>query len=117
MKENYIITNDEMQKKGLDLNEYCLEGSLIIAVINIALELAVTKCLKMNDNFKYEQDIEKALDENQSLVNSFKKLQYRVLYNLIFVGDSDPIDKNVEDIITFDLRWGKINGFQKGIYR
>lgn len=116
MKEEYIITNEELQPKGLDLTEYTLEGTNIIAIINIALDLAITQCLKMNDNFKYSKDIEKALDDNQDLVESFKKLQFRVIYNLLFVGDVDPIDKVVENIITFDLRWGKINGFQKGYF-
>lgn len=113
MKYEYIITNQELSEKGLDLNEYALDGNYAF-IINMALELAITRILKLNDNFTSEQDIEKDLDTNQEKVNAFKKLQYRVIYNLIFVGDSDPLDINVNDIIVYDLKWGKINGFQKG---
>ena len=114
MKTDYIITNEELTEKGIDLNEYALDGTFVYAIINMALDLAITRILKLNDNFSSELDIEKELDKNEDKVKSFKKLQHRVIYNLIFVGDQDPLDRNVNDIITYDLKWGKINGFQKG---
>lgn len=113
MNTDYIITNEELSEKGFDLNEYALDGNYA-HIINMALDLAITRILNLNDNFSYESDIEMALDKNPNLVGAFKKLQFRVIYNLIFVGDNDPLDKNVNDIIVYDLKWGKINGFQKG---
>lgn len=116
MKQEYIITNDDLSKKGLDLNDYAVEGTKVEPIIYNALDLAITRVLKLNDDFHSEEDIEKTLDDNADLVKPFKKLQYRVIYNLIFLGDNDPIDKSVDDIICFDLHWGKINGFQKSIF-
>lgn len=116
MKQEYIITNAELKVKGLDLNDYAIDGAMIPAIINICFDEMITRVLKLNDKFHYEEDIEKALDENDKLVAPFKKLQFRVIYNMIFSGDDDPIDKSVEDIIVFDLRWGNINGFQKGVF-
>ena len=116
MENSYIITTQELQERGLDLNEYVLDGNLINAIINLGLDLAITRILKLNDNFYYEEDIENALNEDIRLVKPFKKLQFRVIYNLITLGDNDPIDKSCDDIICGDLRWGKINGIQKSIF-
>ena len=117
MKQEYIITDDYLQTRfGLDLNDYALDGQYVQPIIYLALEKAITRILKLNDDFHYEEDIEKTLDNDSKLVSAFFKLQHQVIYNLIFLGDNDPIDKSVDDIICFDLHWGKINGFQKSIF-
>lgn len=116
MKQEYIITFKELQERGLDLNDYALDENKSLVIIYIGLDKIVTEILKLNDNFKYEEDIEKALDEEPKLIQPFKKLQFRVIYNLIILGDNDPLDKEVDDIICCDLRWGEINGFQKRIF-
>ena len=116
MKNNYIITEEELAQRGLNLNDYALNGELIPAIIQIGLDVAITRCCYLNDNFKGEDSVELALDENQSLVSSFKKLQYRIIFNLIFMGQDDPVDLYVDTIIAHELGWGKINGFQKGIF-
>ena len=117
MKQEYIITDNYLQTRfGLDLNDYALDGQFVQPIITMALEKAITRILKLNDDFHYESDIENALDNDQNLEHAFFKLQYQVIYNLIFLGDNDPIDKSVDDIICFDLHWGKINGFQKSIF-
>lgn len=116
MNQDYIITNEELAKKGLDLNDYAIEGDKIPAIINICFDEMITRILKLNDDFKYESAIEKALDKDTNLIPAFKKLQFRVIYNMVFNGDDDPLDKTVEDIIVFDLGWGKINSFQKGVF-
>lgn len=114
MKKDYIITNDELTTDyGLNLNDYAINATMVNAIIKIALNLGITRILFLNDVFIYASDIESALDANANLVDPFKKLQYRIIYNLIFVGDKDPIDKTVDDIIGADLRWCKVNGFQK----
>lgn len=115
MKLEYIITNAELKAKGLDLNEYALDSAYTQAIINIALDLSITTILSMNDNFSYEEDIIKELDNNNKLVLPFKKLQYQIIYNLVF-SENDPINTFVRNIIAFDLKWGKINGFQKTIF-
>lgn len=116
MKKDYIITQEDLALKGLALSEYALDGSMIQPILNIALDLAISSVLQFNDTFKYEDDIEKALDKEPRLVGAFKKLQYQIIYNLIFLGDTDPINSLVERIIFADLRWGKINGWQKTLF-
>lgn len=118
MKNEYKITNDELKETyGLDLDEYALDTTFVPMILNITFEKAITRILFLNDNFSYESDIEKALDDNQSLVKPFKKLQFQIAYNLVFLGDSDPLDFQVDSIICSDLRFGKLNGWQKQVFR
>ena len=87
MKQEYIVINEYLAHRGLDLNEYALDGIYINAIIQIALDLTVTRCCFLNDTFKNGEDsVEHALDENPNLVPTFKKLQYRVVHNLIFLA-------------------------------
>ena len=116
MKQEYIVTNDYLSQKGLNLNDYALEGNLIPALINIGLDLLVTRICYLDDNKNGENDIELDLDANPGKVGSFLKAQYRVLYNLIFQNETAPTDPYVDNIIAHELGWGKINGWQKGIY-
>lgn len=117
MKTDYIITIDEVNQRGLLLQNYLTDSNLSSVFINIALGKVITRVLFFNDNFKYEKDIEKALDNDQDLLPAFKKLQFQAIYNLTFLGDENPMNADVDDIICSDLRWGKINGYQKHIWR
>jgi hypothetical protein len=117
MKKDYIITQEDLANKGLILSEYALDGSMIAPIIEIALGLAVSSILDRNDDLKGEQAIESELDNNAYLVSGFKKLQYQIIYNLIFLGDTDPINSIVERIIRADLRMCKLNGFQTALNR
>lgn len=116
MKNEYIITNQELKEKGTNLSDYVLDETFIPAIINTGLDIAITRCCFLNDNFKGEPDIELALDNKPSLVSTFKKLQYRIIYNLIHQAEREPVDIYVDTIIAHELGWGKINGFQKGIW-
>ena len=116
MKQEYVITDTEIAEKGLNLNDYVLTGDLIPAIINRALEISVTRCCFLNDNFKGTKSVEEALDSDPSKVESFKKLQFNILWNLIFTATDDPVDQYIDTIIVHELGWGKINGFQKGIW-
>lgn len=116
MKEEYKITPQDLEKKGLILSQYALDTTFIQPIIEIALGLAITRILNRNDDFKYEEDVEHELDKNPKLVEPFKKLQYQIIYNLVFLGDNDPINVTVDNIISCDLRWCKINGWQKQVY-
>ena len=116
MKTEYIVTNEYLSQKGLDLNDYALEGTLINAIINIALDLLVTRTCYLDDSKKGEKDIETYLDQNEDKVNAWFKAQYRVIYNLIFQNETSPLDPMLDNIIVFEIGLGKINGFQKGIY-
>lgn len=117
MKKEYIITNDELSTEyGLDLSTYAIDTTFVPMIIKIAFGKAVSRILHYNDNFKYEEDIEKALDNEPLLLPAFKKLQFQIIYNLIFLGDNDPIDMVVDEIICSDLRFGKINGWQKNVF-
>lgn len=116
MKPEYVITEEEIRQRGLDLNEYALDGTYIPALINRALEISVTRCCYNFDNIESEEDIEKLLDELPKKVGAFKKLQYNILWNLIFTATDDPVDVYIDTIIAHELNLGKINGVQKGIY-
>lgn len=117
MKLEYIITNEELAERGLDLNDYALTGELIPALINRGLDICVSRCCYLNDNFQNGEDsVEEALDNKPSLVKTFKKLQFNVLWNLIFTATDDPVDLYIDTIIVHELNWGKINGFQKGLW-
>lgn len=116
MKTEYIVTNEYLSQKGLDLNDYALEGTLINAIINIALDLLVTRTCYLDDSKKGEKAIEEYLDTHEDKVNAWLKAQYRVIYNLIFQNETSPLDPMLDNIIVFEIGLGKINGFQKGIY-
>ena len=117
MKKEYIITNEETALKGTDLDKYAVDSGFVLAIINNALDICVTRICFLNDNFdKGELSIEEALDKEPYKVPIFKKLQYRIIYNLIFQAEQSPIDQYVDTIITHELRWGKINGYQKGLF-
>ena len=84
MKQEYIITEDILRSDyGLILSDYALDTTYVEMIIRIALGKAVTEILYLNDNFHYESDIEKALDDEPQLVGAFVKLQYQIIYNLI----------------------------------
>ena len=116
MKNQYIITNQELAEKGLDLNDYALTGDLVPAIINLGLDICVSRCCYNFDNIGSEQELEQELDKHQEKVNAFKKLQYRVIWNLIFTATDDPVDTYVDTLIAHELNLGKINGFQKGLW-
>jgi len=116
MKNEYVVDNEYLAQKGLDLNDYALDGTLINAIINLALDLLVTRICYLDDSKKSELDIELDLDANPFKVNAFFKAQYRVIYNLIFQNETSPTDPFIDNIICHELGWGKINGWQKGIY-
>ena len=117
MKSEYVITNDNLSSRGLDLNDYALDGTFIPAIINDALDLLITRICYLNDSLNGEEDIEKYIDENPTKLNAFLKAQYRMIYNLIFMSEKDPRDNMIDDIIVYEMKLGKINGFQKGLFR
>lgn len=116
MKENYVVSNDYLSERGLDLNDYAVDGTMINAIIQLGLDLLVTRICYLDDNIKGEEGVELSLDQNEDKVDTFYKAQYRVIYNLIFQNETSPTDAFVDNIIVFELGWGKINGWQKGIH-
>ena len=116
MKPQYILTNEESAQKGLPLNDYALDGTYIPALINRALDIAITRCCYNYDEINGEEDLELALDKKPQKVSAFKKLQFQILWNLIFTATDDPVDVYIDTIIAHELNLGKINGVQKGIY-
>lgn len=129
MKEEYIITQEELALKGLQLSDYTIDDVFNNAIIELGLDICVDRICELCDNIRFESDIEEKFetiekDENnndvivvdEKLVKVFKKLQYRVIYNLIFTTEDSPIDQSIDSIISHQLNIGKINGFQKGLY-
>lgn len=115
MKNEYIVDNEYLALRGLNLNDYALDGTYT-AIILLGLDLLVTRICYLNDSFNGEEDIEKALDNEPSKLGAFLKAQYRVIYNLIFQNETSPTDPFIDNIIAHELGWSKINGWQKGIY-
>lgn len=116
MNEKYIVTDEYLKEKGLDLNDYALDGTLIPSIKNIANDILVSRVCYLDDDIKGEENIESLLGNDESKIKKYFKAQYRVIYNLIFQNETNPLDPLVDNIIVFELCWGKINGFQKGIY-
>lgn len=116
MNEKYIVTDEYLSQKGLDLNEYALDGTLIPAIKNIALDILVSRICYLDDDIKGEKSIEERLVDDEDKIATFFKAQYRVIYNLIFQNETSPLDPLLDNIIVHELGWGKINGWQKGIY-
>ena len=117
MKQEYVITYEELQQRGLNLSDYALDGTVIPAIIQIGLDIAVTRCCYLFDNIGSEDELEKALDSHQDKVSPFKKLQYRIIYNLIFKAETEPYDTYIDTIISHEINLGKINGYQKGLFQ
>lgn len=116
MEQKYIINEQELNERGLQISEYVVATTFIPAIINLALDMAITRIFALNDSIKSVKDIEDILEKDTDKQLAFKKLQYRVIYNLIFLGNNDPLDKSVDDIISGDLRLTAINGYQKRIW-
>ena len=116
MDEKYIVTNEYLSQRGLNLNDYAIDGTMINAIINLGLDLLVTRICYLNDSIKGEKDIENALGNDEQKINTFFKAQYRVIYNLIFQNETSPVDPFIDNIIAHELEMAKINGWQKGIY-
>lgn len=116
MNEKYIVTNDYLSQRGLNLNDYALEGTFVNAIIQLALDLLVTRICYLDDSIKGELDIEERLGNDEQKINTFFKAQYRVIYNLIFQNETSPVDPFIDNIIAHELEMSKINGWQKGLY-
>lgn len=117
MDSKYVITNDDLKNKGLDLNDYALDGTLIQGIIEQALDIVVIpRILYLCDNLHSESDIENALENKEDKIKAFKKLQYLAIYNMIFQAETSPIDIYFDTIISHELNIGRINSVQKGLY-
>lgn len=119
MKVEYVITNEELSEKGLDLNDYALDGIYINAIIQRGLNKLVNEMCYFGD-LKSSSQIETYLSRSdertsQDKVEAFKEAQYLVIYNMLMINDSDPFDDEVQKVIVYQLGL-KINGFQKGIF-
>ena len=123
MDEKYVVSNDYLKERGLDLNDYAVDGTMINAIIQIGLDVLVGRVCKLDDSIKSESALETYLETDDpqrtsaEKIDAFKKAQYRVIYNLIFQNETNPKDDMVDDLVVFLLGLGKINGFQKGYYR
>ena len=123
MNTNYVITNEYLKENyGLDLNDYALEGDLVPLIINIALDKAVDIFCEYNDNIKGARQLNDylGLDDEYLLASdkqeAFKKLQYQIVYRLIFESGLDIKDEWLISLLAKQLGC-KINGFQKGIFQ
>ena len=121
MNESYVVTNEYLADKGLDLNEYALESVYINAIIQRALNILINRMCQIGDDFHSEQDIENYLGHDDSVrtsvqkVSAFKEVQYTIIYNLVFQNETSPVDQFVDGILVYQLGC-KINGFQKGLH-
>lgn len=115
MKHELIVTNEYLAEKGLDLNEYALEGTLIPAIIHRGLGILVNRMCQIGDQFHGEKDIEDFIGNDTNKISAFYEAQYNVIYNLIFQNETNPVDQYVDGILVFQLGC-KINGFQKGLF-
>lgn len=123
MKEKYIVTDEYLKNLGLNLNDYALDGTLIPAIKNVALNTIVNpRIFQLNDDLKSAKQLEDYLDTDdkertkEEKLDAYYAAQYKAIYNLIFQAETNPLDQYLDNIIVFQLGLGKINGFQKGYY-
>lgn len=121
MKKEYIVDNDYLSQKGLDLNDYALEGTMIPSIINKALSILVNRMCQIGNQFHSEREIDEYLGHDddqrtsQDKINAFKEAQYLIIYNFVFQNETNPVDQYVDGILVFQLGC-KIHGFQKGLF-
>lgn len=118
MKKEYIATPEDIKEnEGINLEQYCNDSSYALVTIKKALNIAVTRICKLCDNIKNgELGVEEALDKEPVKVPIFKKLQCEIVYNLIFTAENSPTGGYIDDIISYELKLGKINDTQFGVY-
>lgn len=119
MNNEYVVSNEYLSEKGLDLNDYALEGVYINAIIQRGLNKLLNEICYFGD-LKSVSQIETYLSKNddrtsEEKIEAFKQAQYLVIYNMLMINDSDPFDDEVQKVIVYQLGL-KINGFQKGIF-
>ena len=120
MKSEYVITSIELQERGINLNEYALDGTYIPAIIYQGLGITIDRACKLGDiksskaleNYISSDDEERTKEEK---LEAFKEAQYRVIYNLIFMAETKPVDEFIDDPLVYRLGL-KINGYQKGLF-
>ena len=116
MNSAYIITESELANKGLELSNYTIDDGFVPIIIQLGLDIAIDRICQLDDDLQFESDIEELINNDNRLIEPFKKLQYRIIYNLVFQNEQSPIDPFVDSIICQQLKMGKINGFQKGLW-
>lgn len=120
MRKDFVITEEELQDRGLNLSDYAIDEATIPAIIGQGLDIAVSRACELGD-IKSSKALEQYIandDEertSEEKVEAFKKAQYRVIYGLIFMAQTDPINQYVDSPLVFELGL-KINSMQKGIY-
>ena len=84
MNKNYVVTNEYLAERGLNLNDYALDGTFINAIIQLGLDLLVTRICYLNDDIKGEQDIENKLGNDTQKINTF----FKNFKSIIFITDA-----------------------------
>ena len=107
MNKKYIVTDEYLSQRGLNLNDYAIDGTMINAIINLGLDLLVTRICYLNDSIKGEKDIENALGNDEQKINTFFKAQYRVIYNLISKMKQAQLIHSLTTLLPTSLKWLK----------
>lgn len=115
LKELYITKEELRENYNLDLENFAVEETSIDTIINICVGKMITEIYKLNDQIKDDDEIYNFIVESKK-VRAFKKLQYSVIYNYLYISGDDPITFAIRDIITHELKLSCINGIQKGVY-
>lgn len=121
MNSEYIITPHELALKGLNLSDYAYDETFIPAIIGNGLSLTISRSCKLGD-LKSSKQLENYIASDsedrtsEEKIEAFKEAQYRMIYNLLFMNETNPNDDYVDDVLVYELGF-KINGFQKGLFR
>jgi len=114
LKDLYITKDELREIYGLDMEDFAVDETTIDIIINLCVGKAITTIYKLNDNITSDKDIYDLIVNNGKEL-SFKKLQYQVIYNYLYISSNDPINDSIFDIIAYELKLCKINGIQKGV--
>lgn len=115
LKSLYITKEELREDYNLDLENFAVEETAIGTLINICVGKVITEIYKLNDAIKSDDEIFDFIVASGK-VGAFKKLQYSVIYNYLYISGDDPITYAIRDIISHELKLSRINGIQKGVY-
>lgn len=112
---DYKITETEITDTfGYDVRDKIQDedGSVVKKLIDRSYRFLVNGMYRLNHDVSEDDDFVVLLD-NASKIDAFKEAQYQTIRNIIELGDVNPIDSIVENILRNRAKISNMNGWQK----
>ena len=112
---DYKITEEDLTDTfGYDVRDKLQDddGSIVQKLIDRSYRFLVNGMYRLNQDIEEDDDFVDLLD-NASKIDAFKEAQYQTIRNIIELGDMNPIDSVVENILRNRAKISNMNGWQK----